>query len=160
MIAFERVIPEGCPADAWQGLALDADLQKIGSSISEQTGAAGDVALALADDGFLASLNQRYRGIEKPTNVLSFPADPDDQVFPTDREQAFLGDIALAVETITAEAEQSSTPIVHHIAHLIVHGTLHLLGHDHMQEHDAVVMESLEARILAELGIPDPYAEL
>jgi probable rRNA maturation factor len=95
-----------------------------------------------------------------PTNVLSFPAGREDQMLGDSIDDpAFLGDVALASETIAAEAVQSGTPIVHHIAHLIVHGTLHLLGHDHMQENDAEVMESLEVRILAQLGIPDPYID-
>ncbi|MEM8878290.1 MAG: rRNA maturation RNase YbeY [Pseudomonadota bacterium] len=163
MIRFDSVIPEGCPDRPWHDAVPNLALDAVGEAITQETGRTGIVALALADDPFVAALNRRFRGKDRTTNVLSFPSDPPDAsggpVGSTGDEHSFLGDIALALETIAAESEQSGTPIFHHIAHLVVHGTLHLFGHDHMQDQDAEVMESLEARILARLGIPDPYIE-
>ncbi|HWK45379.1 MAG TPA: rRNA maturation RNase YbeY [Stellaceae bacterium] len=119
------------------------------------------VSLLLADDARVRELNRTYRDQDKPTNVLSFPATltrPGE----TPRT-AFegvplgLGDIVLAFETVTAEAAAQDKPIEHHLIHLVVHGTLHLLGYDHMTDDEAAVMEGLEVRILAGLGIADPY---
>ena len=163
MIRFDTVVPEGCPAEPWQDVVSGSALGPVGKAIADETGRSGLVALALADDAFVARLNGRFRGKDEATNVLSFPAGPPDQSGDAPaaaaHEPPFLGDIALAWGTIAAESEQSGTPIFHHIAHLIVHGTLHLFGHDHMQDQDAGVMESLETHILARLGIPDPYIE-
>lgn len=111
----------------------------------------GSVSLLLGDDHGVQALNRDFRGKDKPTNVLSFPpsvfgADPD-----------FLGDIALAAETIAQEAEFQGKSFDNHAAHLVVHGFLHLLGYDHEDDADAVKMESREREILASLGIEDPY---
>lgn len=110
----------------------------------------GVVSLLLGDDSVVAALNKQWRGKEGPTNVLSFPApriDPE-----------FLGDIALAAETIAAEAEFQGKRFEHHAAHLAVHGFLHLLGYDHERPSEAEAMELRERAILASLGIADPYA--
>jgi probable rRNA maturation factor len=131
-----------------------------------KTGHSGAVALALADDTFVRNLNTRFRRIDRATNVLSFPSGetaPQRNDGPwADQDMVFqdvaLGDVALAAETIAREADQNNVPLENHIVHLLVHGTLHLLGHDHMQDSEAEVMEALETRILARLGIPDPYA--
>jgi probable rRNA maturation factor len=107
----------------------------------------------LADDARIRELNRRWRGQDKPTNVLSFPAPegpPDDA--------RFLGDIVLAFETVEQEARAEGKPLEHHLAHLAVHGALHLLGYDHERDSDADAMEQRERLILARLGIPDPYA--
>ena len=90
-----------------------------------------------------------------PTNVLSFPAFP---VTPGDRLPPMLGDIVLAAETVSREAGLEGKPLAHHITHLMVHGFLHLIGHDHEVDAEAEAMESLERRVLARLAIPDPYA--
>lgn len=104
--------------------------------------------VALADDKAVRLLNKRDRRKDKPTNVLSYPSG----------ERAFLGDIVLARQTVWREARAQKKSPADHVAHLVVHGVLHLLGHDHETgEADAERMEALERRILAKLGIADPY---
>jgi probable rRNA maturation factor len=117
--------------------------------------APGDVAVVLTGDDAIQALNKRWRGQDKPTNVLSFPA----QVMPGSEEPAHLGDIVIAFETMTAEAERDGKQFAHHLAHLAVHGYLHLLGHDHDKDRDAEAMERLETDLLARIGVPDPYAD-
>jgi probable rRNA maturation factor len=109
-------------------------------------GGTGDIALMLADDEVLRDLNQRFRNIDKPTNVLSFPAD-----------EGYLGDIAIALETTRREAKEQEKSVSAHLSHLVVHGVLHLLGHDHEVPAQAEAMEALERLALARLGIADPY---
>ncbi len=99
------------------------------------------------------ALNQRYRGKDAPTNVLSFPAD-----LPPEIELPLLGDIVICAPLVAAEARNQGKPEMDHWAHLTVHGVLHLLGHDHQQHEQAKLMEGLEIRLLAALGIADPYA--
>lgn len=119
-------------------------------------GAAGNSELSLlfTDDAHVRVLNRDWRGKDKPTNVLSFPAFP---VAPGDPPPPMLGDIALAFETVASEAALESKPFDHHLTHLIVHGLLHLLGYDHESGEEAEEMEALERRVLARLAIPDPY---
>jgi probable rRNA maturation factor len=114
----------------------------------------GGVSVLLADDAALRGLNHAFRGKDQPTNVLSFPAAP----VPGDPAPA-LGDIALAYETCAREAAAEGKSLDAHLAHLVVHGVLHLLGHDHMAEAEADAMEAAEIRILAGLGYADPYAD-
>ena len=109
----------------------------------------GEIALLLTDDEAVKNLNAKFRGQDKPTNVLSFPSNNDDD---------FLGDIALARETCVGEASDRGIALRDHVAHLIVHGLLHLAGYDHQTESDAQVMERREIEILQTLGIADPYA--
>lgn len=120
-----------------------------GATAALEKRAEGGVALLLADDATLHDLNRRFRGFDKPTNVLSFPAGDGD----------FLGDIAIAYETCRREAQAQGIAFRDHAAHLIVHGLLHLAGHDHEADEDAERMESLETRILASIGIADPYGD-
>lgn len=129
------------------------------STVSEATRptAPVELSLVLADDATVQALNRDYRGKDRPTNVLSFPAwAGDDLSIPG--EPVALGDVVLALETVLAEAAAHGKPPADHLAHLTVHGVLHLLGHDHEAEAEAAEMEALEVRILAGLGIPDPYA--
>ncbi|MCA1952981.1 MAG: rRNA maturation RNase YbeY, partial [Hyphomicrobiales bacterium] len=114
----------------------------------------GGVSVLLADDAALRGLNHAFRGKDQPTNVLSFPAAP----VPGDPAPA-LGDIALGYETCGREAAAEGKSLDAHLAHLVVHGVLHLLGHDHMTEAEADAMEAAEIRILAGLGYADPYAD-
>jgi probable rRNA maturation factor len=111
------------------------------------------VSLCLADDAALRALNLSWRGIDKPTNVLSFPAAPGRPGEPTT-----LGDIALAYETLAREAEDLGVSLADHYRHLLVHGFLHLIGYDHETDAEAERMEALETRILTRLGVGDPYA--
>jgi len=114
----------------------------------------GAVSVLLADDATVQALNRDWRGIDKPTNVLSFPsAAPKGAGVPR-----LLGDIAVAFETLAGEADAEKKPFLHHLAHLTVHGYLHLLGYDHQTDSEAEAMEALEREILADMRIPDPYA--
>jgi probable rRNA maturation factor len=109
-----------------------------------------ELAVLLTDDAAIQRLNATWRGLDKPTNVLSFPS----AVTP---ESQHLGDIAVAFETTAREAGQQDKPLAHHLAHLSVHGFLHLVGYDHESETEAETMEELERVILARIGVPDPY---
>jgi probable rRNA maturation factor len=114
-----------------------------------------ELSLVFADDAMVKALNAEWRGKDRPTNVLSFPAFA---IKPGDRLPPLLGDIILAFETVEREAAEEAKLLEHHIGHLVLHGLLHLLGYDHETEEDAEEMEALERRILAKLAIPDPYA--
>jgi probable rRNA maturation factor len=114
--------------------------------------AGGELAIVLTDDSAIRTLNRDWRGIDKATNVLSFPAK-------NNGPQPHLGDIVLAFETIEREAKSEHKPLVHHLAHLAVHGFLHLVGYNHERDKDAHEMEQAERDILRQLKIPDPYQE-
>jgi probable rRNA maturation factor len=114
------------------------------------------VSVLLTDDAAVQDLNRTWRGKDKPTNVLSFPAAPQPR---HDEAATPLGDVVLAYETLVRESAEQSKPLQNHLAHLLVHGTLHCLGQDHeIGEAEADAMEALEVAALATLGIPDPYA--
>ena len=134
--------------DALAQKAVDAAL--AGASVTEP----GEVALLFTDDSAIAEINAEWRGKDKPTNVLSFPA-PDMPV--PEGEARHLGDIVLAHGVIAREAAEQGKTLHDHTAHLIVHGVLHLLGYDHETDAEAEEMERLEAAILNGLGIADPY---
>lgn len=113
-----------------------------------------ELAIVLSDDSVIRLLNRDWRGTDKPTNVLSFPAmQPHAHGAPPSP----LGDIVIAYETTAAEAAAEDKPFLQHLAHLAVHGFLHLFGHDHQSDRDAEAMEAIERKILARLGVPDPY---
>jgi probable rRNA maturation factor len=111
-----------------------------------------ELSIVLMDDAAQQELNQQWRGIDKPTNVLSFP-----QIEPFSPVLGLLGDITLARETLEREAVELGKSFTDHFTHLVVHGFLHILGYDHIDESEALVMEGLETQILATLGIDDPY---
>lgn len=113
---------------------------------------AAEIAILLTDDSAIRKINRQWRDQDKPTNVLSFPANE------AGREAAHLGDIVIAYETLAREAAAENKPFAHHLAHLTIHGYLHLLGYDHLSDADAAQMEKLETALLETLGIPDPYA--
>lgn len=116
----------------------------------------GEVTMVLADDAAIRRLNRQWRGKDRATNVLSFPAPTLPGPAGAPRS---LGDIVIAYECLTREAKAESKPPLAHLAHLAVHGFLHLLGYDHESEAEAEQMENLERRILRQLGLPDPYVE-
>ncbi|GGJ58107.1 rRNA maturation RNase YbeY [Sphingopyxis bauzanensis] len=121
-----------------------------------------EVAVRLTDDAEVQTLNRDFRGKDKPTNVLSFPQVQDDLLeglANSDDGEILLGDIVLARETCAREAEEKAISIADHATHLIVHGTLHLLGYDHGDDASAGAMEALEVKALASLGIANPYAD-
>lgn len=132
-------------------------LQTAAAAVST---APAELAIVLTDDSGIRVLNREWRKIDAPTNVLSFPATVEARVPAAGRRAAprLLGDIVLAYETVAREAAAERKPFDHHLVHLAVHGFLHLLGHDHATEREAAKMERLETAILAQLGIPDPYA--
>jgi probable rRNA maturation factor len=142
----------------WGPLArIKEQAQAAASALAAEIGGANSLAcLALSSDVYVAALNATYRGKPAPTNVLSFPAGTKASE-PGARMQ-FLGDIVLAHETVAREATERSLPLKDHLQHLVVHGLLHLLGYDHETEAEASVMEALETRVLARLGVADPYA--
>lgn len=115
---------------------------------------ASELSIVLTDDEEQQVLNRDWRGIDKSTNVLSFP-----QIEPFGPVSGLLGDIILARETLVKEADEQGVSFDDHFTHLVVHGFLHLLGYDHIDDADALVMEGLETQILASLGVADPYAE-
>lgn len=146
--------------DSWLGPLPDPEAfaRDILSRIDRDAGDA-EVGVLFADDAFVRDLNARWRGQDKPTNVLSFPAAAPEVRDPAAHGPHALGDIVLAYETVAREAREAGKPFDHHAAHLLVHGFLHLLGYDHESDADAALMEAREARILETLDIPDPYAE-
>jgi probable rRNA maturation factor len=141
--------------------AARATLERLGLETS-----VFEISLLGCNDARIATLNEDFRGKPQPTNVLSWPSDERGARVagemphlpsPGGMGDAELGDIAIAWETCAAEATSAGRPMEHHVTHLIVHGTLHLLGFDHERDADATLMEGLETEILARLGIPDPY---
>lgn len=137
------------PIDAWALATLQTAVDECDEVLSE----GAEVSLLFADDSRIRELNRQFRGQDKPTNVLSFPG-------PEPLETAhFLGDIALAFQTVAREAQEQGKTLEQHSRHMIVHGFLHLLGYDHIDEDDAETMEALEIRILNRLGVPNPYHE-
>lgn len=136
-------------APQWAAEPLTEDTVRAAiAAAAAQAPAQGEISVLLADDAAVRDLNRRWRGIDAPTNVLSFPAA---------KEGALLGDIAIAYETVAREAAQEGKPFLHHLAHLSVHGFLHLMGYDHQTDSQAAAMEGLERAALARLDIADPY---
>lgn len=141
--------------------ATDATLTALGLDTSDF-----EVSLLACADERIAVLNGDFRAKPTPTNVLSWPSmergalvDGDRPTLPKPSEGEELGDLALAYETCKREAEDGQKPFGDHVLHLIVHGTLHLLGYDHVRDGDAALMEDLERQILGKLGLPDPYSD-
>ncbi|WP_404371608.1 rRNA maturation RNase YbeY [Sphingomonas sp. MMS24-J45] len=164
MILVELSHEEIWPAHDWDTLATRAAMAAIARTPHAElaTGPATvEISIRLADDAEVQTLNAQYRQKDKPTNVLSFPmiqADLLDTVGQnSDDGEVLLGDIVLAYETCAREAAEKNISVADHATHLIVHGTLHLLGYDHMVGTEAEAMEAIEIDTLAALGLSDPY---
>ena len=166
MELFETVIEDA----RWAAFGLEALAERAGRATLAILGlpvAGFSISLMGCDDARIAVLNADFRGKPTPTNVLSWPSEERGPEFVGDTPEPPqpgnqddpdpLGDIAIAWETCAREAEAQGKPMTDHVAHLIVHGILHLLGYDHIEDEDAALMEALEVRILASLGVSDPY---
>ena len=152
------VIDVAIEAEVWASLddpsqlAEAAILAAIGES-GVSLAANAEISVVLCDDGFIRDLNRKWRGIDQPANVLSFAAGGNPAFAP------LLGDIVIAFETAALEAAAAGRPLRDHVAHLLVHGFLHLIGHDHAAAAEAERMEALERAILGRLKIADPFRE-
>jgi probable rRNA maturation factor len=143
-------------SDLWNACPdADAIIRRAIDAASRAAGESGTVAVMLTDDASIRAMNAQWRGIDKPTNVLSFPAG-DTLRLPG---EVHLGDIAIAYETVAAESASENKAFADHLAHLAIHSYLHLIGFDHETDDEAAQMESLEIRILCGLGIADPYSD-
>jgi probable rRNA maturation factor len=152
------VIDVAINAEDWA--SLEAPSQLADAAILAAIGETGvslaanaEISVLFCDDGFIRDLNRKWRGIDRPANVLSFPAGGDGAFAP------LLGDIVIAFETASREASEAGWSLRDHVAHLLVHGFLHLIGHDHIGAAEALTMETLEGAILFRLGIADPFRE-
>ena len=149
-------------SDLWDSIEVSGDtlsraaLAAFAATLAAPDAAPCEVTLVLTDDDEMRELNRTWRGKDSSTNVLSFPA--GEPVGEAHGEPPSLGDIVLAGETVIEEAKLKGVPAADHAAHLVVHGMLHLLGFDHERDADAERMESFETKVLAGLGIADPYA--
>ncbi len=149
-------------AKSWRATGAEAVVRRAidaaAAMVANDT-ANAELAVMLTDDPGIRTLNNNWRKLDKATNVLSFPPPhPGSTPQPGDAPR-LLGDIAIAFETARREADDENKPFDHHLSHLAIHGFLHLLGYDHETDDEAEAMEDLERRILAQLGIPDPYAD-
>ena len=151
--------------EKWTRLLPDAEERcrqvaaiALGAAASDLDPDRVEISLVLSDDEEVRELNRDYRNQDKPTNVLSFAALDEDSPIPPDGP-ILLGDVIIAYTTTKSEADAENKLFQHHFSHLVVHGVLHLLGYDHMEEGEAERMESLERSILGALGVPDPYGE-
>lgn len=143
-------------SEAWAAVpeAAGTVRRALATAAAAVPGPPGEVCVLLTDDAAIRALNRTWRGLDKPTNVLSFPAAPG-AGGPAPQP---LGDLVIAYQTLAREAEADRKLFSHHLAHLAVHGYLHLLGYDHESDAEAEAMEQLERTILSRLDVPDPYA--
>src|SRR5580700_7611310 len=143
-------------SDLWQdpAKARSTVRRAVAQAAAAASTTGTELAIVLTDDSAIRQLNRLWRGTDAATNVLSFPSKQK-----TADEPAHLGDIVLAYETIAREATAEGKPFAHHLAHLTVHGFLHLIGYDHDKDADAETMEQTERKILRRLNVPDPYRQ-
>ncbi|MBK1644091.1 rRNA maturation RNase YbeY [Thiocapsa imhoffii] len=146
-------------ASVLTGLPDDGAFERWVQAALEGRREHAELTIRMVNAAESASLNQTYRGRPGPTNVLSFPFDAPAGVPMGDSIHDLLGDLVICADVVAREAQEQEKSAEAHWAHLVVHGVLHLLGHDHQDEADAVVMEDLETRILDALGFPSPYEE-
>jgi len=147
-------------SDLWQ--RFDGMEERVRGAVAAGVAVAGlkhaagaELSVVLTDDASIRTVNAQWRGMDKPTNVLSFPQAEGAAI----ERSPMLGDIVLAYETIEREAAEAGKSFGDHFTHLIVHGLLHLFGYDHINDSEAEAMEAIEIRILATLGIDNPYAD-
>lgn len=139
-------------ASVMTGLPSEKEIQRWAEAVCTRLGTRGhEVCVRIVDEDEGRVLNRDYRGIDKPTNVLSFPADIDVP------EITLLGDIVICAQVVASEAKAQEKRLADHFAHMVVHGMCHLHGYDHEADEDAEIMESLEVELLAGCGIADPY---
>ena len=140
------------------GIPAREDIRDWVEHTVRATGPGGDfdVSVRIVDEGEMRALNHQFRDADRPTNVLAFPA--GDAGFVPPGERPLLGDIVVCAGIVAQEAGEQGKALGDHWGHMVVHGTLHLLGHDHRTDHEAEAMEAMERDILASLGIADPYA--
>jgi len=141
----QRVLDsEGVPADSdlkdWAEVALAGRCKRA------------ELVIRIVDEAESQTLNRGYRGVDRPTNVLSFPSE-----LPTEVESDLLGDLVISAPVIQREAAEQGKSLQAHWAHMVIHGVLHLMGFDHQNDRQALEMESLERSLLQQLGFPDPY---
>ena len=164
MLETALSIEEPWPAGDWEALAhraVTAAMERTPHGEMLTYPATFEISIRLADNDEVQTLNKQYRQKDKPTNVLSFPMVQADLLDTIDQNsddgEVLLGDIVLAYGVCAAEAEERNISIEDHATHLIVHGTLHLLGYDHPGDAEAEAMEAIEIDALASLGLADPY---
>ena len=148
--------------ERWATLALAAAEAAIAESAFPQLASGPrpvEISVLLTSDAQVRELNAKWRGKDRPTNVLSFPLSDAGELEAGDGPELMLGDLVLARGVCAAEADEKQVALEDHAAHLMVHGTLHLLGYDHRNDDTAADMESREVRALARLGIADPYGD-
>ena len=148
VIVNDEAWPENLEARAEEAVRAALELAK------PKVKGAAELSILLTNDEEQHELNRQWRGKDSSTNVLSFP-----QIEPFGPVVGILGDITLARETLIREAEEQGVSFEAHFTHLVVHGFLHILGYDHLTDEEAAEMEGLETRILATLGVEDPYAD-
>ncbi len=145
-----------CPTDddmrKWATAALVLPLEKTASQPDATSAAIGEVSIRIVDNTEMQSANLQWRGQDKTTNVLSFPAD-----FPAETGLTYYGDMLICAPVVQLESQQQSKTPEAHWAHMVVHGMLHLQGYDHIDDHEATEMEHREVAVLAALGFPNPY---
>ncbi len=144
--------------------AVDAALRAAGNSALSDPPVPISVSIKLSDDAELHALNREWRDQDKPTNVLSFPMLDEDEIEAIQNgdfsaPEIMVGDIILAYGVCAAEAKDKGIALSHHATHLVIHGMLHLLGHDHIEDGEAESMEALEVKALASLGLHNPYED-
>ncbi len=127
----------------------------IAAAAAELSTSGGEVGILLTDDSAVRALNRNWRGLDQPTNVLSFPAP---KAMAAD-DAGILGDIVVAYETLKRECDDEGRDLLHHLAHLTVHGYLHLIGYDHQTDAQANTMERLESKVMARMNLPDPWQD-
>lgn len=140
--------------DSQAGMPTEADFQQWLNAAVTPFQADAEVTIRLVDEEESHALNHEYRGKDKPTNVLSFPFEA-----PPGVELDLLGDLIICRQVVEKEAKEQNKPLNAHWAHMVVHGSLHLLGYDHIDDDEAEEMESLETEIMVNMGFADPYVE-